>query len=345
MTFRIPSILAKPDLAQKPLDGGADQLIFESMTRIVERTRARALATLILIIALAAVTGVAQAQQDPGSEAQPEMTEEEYQRQFEAAINQLEWQREGVGRIGEQATVDIPAGHRFTRKDGTAQVLELMGNPPSDTRLGLLAPEDLNWFVVFDYDDIGYVKDDEKDELDPTQILADLKEQSKITNEQRRDAGYGGLEVVGWAHPPKYNDRTNNLEWALQLKADSGEEVVNYRTKILGREGVMNAVLVCNPDQLDALLPDFQKRLASFQYLGGKKYAEFISGDRMAQVGLVGLIAGGTVFAAAKTGLLAKLLLSLKKLWVIIIAAVVGGFQWLKRMLTGRSSESGDANA
>ena len=57
--------------------------------------------------------------------------------------------------------------------------------------------------------------------------------------------------------------------------------------------------------------------LSGFDFVQGQKYAEFRQGDRMAAYGLTGLIAGGGVAVAAKTGLF-------KWIWKGLVAAVVG---------------------
>src|SRR4051794_26295687 len=65
------------------------------------------------------------------------------------------------------AEIQVPTGYRLANPKDTKMLLEGMGNPTSGTELGLLAPTSTVWFVVFEYDKSGYVKDDDKDKLDP----------------------------------------------------------------------------------------------------------------------------------------------------------------------------------
>ena len=58
----------------------------------------------------------------------------------------------------------------------------------------LLNVED-GWFVVFDFSDMGYVKDDDKDELDAKAILASIKEGTEASNKVRKRARLA--DVVG----------------------------------------------------------------------------------------------------------------------------------------------------
>ena len=52
------------------------------------------------------------------------------------------------------------------------------------------------------------------------------------------------ITVLGWQTPPFYNPATHNLEWAIRLRGGDGSSVVNYKTKLLGRRGVMDAMHV-----------------------------------------------------------------------------------------------------
>ena len=73
------------------------------------------------------------------------------------------WQMEGTGKLGTRAEIDIPPNFRFLSGSEASKLVEAMGNISSRKELGLIGTNDLEWFVVFFFDDIGYVKDDEKD--------------------------------------------------------------------------------------------------------------------------------------------------------------------------------------
>ncbi|MCE9594576.1 MAG: DUF2167 domain-containing protein [Planctomycetes bacterium] len=223
----------------------------------------------------------------------------------------------------------MPEGFVFADGDVTRKILEAFENIPNGSELGLFAPEAFDWFVVFDYSEEGYVKDDEKDDLDADDILATLRESTARGNEARRARGLEEFELEGWAVPPKYNETTHNLEWATRIRAKSGTSV-NHRTKILGRKGVMEVVLVCSPEQLETLLPEYRRHMDSFAYVSGEKYSEYTSGDKLAAYGLTALVAGGAGVLAAKTGLLAKF-------WKLIVAAVVAVGAGVKKLFGGKS--------
>ena len=220
------------------------------------------------------------------------------------------------GALGTEAQVKVPAGYVFAGGPDTRRIMETMQNPTSGRELGFVAPAGEDWFAVFEFDPVGYVKDDEKNSLDADAMLDSIKAGTEAGNKERARRGWPALTIVGWETPPRYNEETHNLEWAIRAESE-GQPVVNYNTRLLGRGGVMEVTLVCDPTLLQQTLPKFKTMLSGFDFVQGQKYAEFRPGDKLAAYGLTGLIAGGGVAVAAKSGLL-------KWLWKAIVAGVVG---------------------
>lgn len=282
------------------------------------------------------------AQESEGEPSAADRTEAE-----KAALEKVEalgWQREGMGDLQDRATIAIPSGFRFTSGEGTGKLLTLFGNIPSGRELGMLTTEGFGPWIIFEFADTGYVKDDEKDELDADSLLATLRESQAQGNERRREMGLEELELVGWAVPPKYNIETNNLEWGTIVRSQSGGDSVNYNTRLLGRSGVMEVALVCSPDELQGVLPQYQSILAGYDYIDGQRYAEYRQGDRMAQYGLTALVAGGAAVAASKMGLFAKFGAFFAKLGkgaiLIVIAVGVGLKKLFGKLLGARQDPS-----
>ncbi|HEV7764613.1 MAG TPA: DUF2167 domain-containing protein [Thermoanaerobaculia bacterium] len=234
----------------------------------------------------------------------------------------------GKGEMKDIAAIDVPAGYIFAKAEDVAKLMELMENPVSGQEVGFLAPEDMSWFMVFEFDEVGYVKDDERDKLDADAILKNIKDGTEAANEERKKRGWDSLNIVGWEQQPKYDPSSNNLTWAIRGES-GGSQIVNFNTRILGREGVMEVALVVDPPQLAGVLPTSQKLLGDYAFVPGKRYAEFKQGDKLAAYGLAALITGGTVAAAAKSGLLAKLLKVLAKFGIFIAAGAAALFKKL----------------
>ena len=127
------------------------------------------------------------------------------------------------------------------------------------------------------------------------------------------------------------------------MQASTGGVSINYNTRLLGRRGVMEVVLVVGPDQLEATLPLFKGLLKSFAFKEGERYAEYREGDKLAEYGLAALVTGGAVAVAAKTGLLAKLIGMLAKAGKALVLLVIGALAALKKAigsLFGRKSQA-----
>lgn len=244
-----------------------------------------------------------------------------------------------AGSLGDIAQITVPEGFRFTGQAGTRTFLELTQNPTNGSELGILLPESAEsgrWFVVFEFDSIGYVKDDEKDSLDADGMISSIKKGTEAANEERKRRGWSTMRIVGWHTPPFYDTRTNNLTWAITGAGDEGN-VVNYSVRLLGRRGVMNVDLVLSPEEVDAVVPAFEKVMSGFSFKPGSRYAEFVQGDKVAAYGLTALVAGGAGAALAKSGLLGKL-------WKAIVVGVLALVGAIKKLFKGRGGEPQPAN-
>jgi len=252
----------------------------------------------------------------------------------------IRWQAgPSVGSLGDIAQITVPEGFRFTGQAGTRTFLELTQNPTNGSELGILLPESAEagrWFVVFDFNSIGYVKDDEKDKLDADDMIANIREGTEAANEERKRRGWATMSIVGWRTPPFYDTRTNNLTWAIAGAGQDGN-VVNYSVRLLGRRGVMNVDLVLSPEEVDAVVPAFEKVLGGFTFKPGSRYAEFVQGDKVAAYGLTALVAGGAGAALAKSGLLGKL-------WKAIVLGVIALVAAIKKLFGRGGNEPQPAN-
>jgi uncharacterized membrane-anchored protein len=108
-------------------------------------------------------------------------------------------------------------------------------------------------------------------------------------------------------------------------------QVVNHNVRLLGRKGVMEVAWVGAPEDLPGALPTLAKVLAGHEFKAGQRYSEYRSGDKIAEYGLAGLITGGAVAVALKTGFF-------QKFWKLILVglAAIGGF--FKKIFGGKGS-------
>src|SRR5258706_4737916 len=227
------------------------------------------------------------------------------------------------------AQVDLPAGYVFLDGKTTRAMMKSSGEPSSGREYGSLMPTNGDWQVMFEYDDVGFVKDDEKDKLDADKLLDAIKRGTAAANRERVRIGNSPLEIIGWEQPPKYDATSHNLEWAIRATSE-GRQILNYNTRLLRRKGVMEVVLIVEPEKLSETLPAFRNLLAGYEFQTGQTYAEYRPGDKVAKYGFAALVLGGTAVGAAKLGLFAWLAVFLKKGWklvVVAVAAVAAGFK------------------
>ena len=232
----------------------------------------------------------------------------------------------GKGDLGN-AAIDVPEGFAFTGREGTKAFLEATENPVGTTERGTLwrippAGTTNSWFVIFEYEDSGHVKDDDKDDIDADALLSSLQEGTEASNEERRQRGWSTIKVTGWHVKPQYDEASHNVEWATKaIDEQTNSLSINHNVRILGRTGVTSAVLVAGEDELATATPEFKKTLNGFAYNAGDRYGDYKQGDKLAAYGIAGLVLGGAVAVAAKSGLLGKLI----KPIILGIAAIGAG--------------------
>lgn len=211
----------------------------------------------------------------------------------------------------------------FANAGDTRKLMEMIGNPPSNSEIGLIGPrtEGQDWYIVFEHEAVGFIKDDEKGKIDADAIIKNIKAGTERSNEYRRKKGIPPLHVKGWYKEPYYDEETHNLTWAI-LGESGGHEIVNHNVRMLGRDGYISAVLVTDPETLDGLIGELDGVIANVAYKQGRSYAEYVKGDKIAKYGLTALIAGGAATAAVKFGLFKYL----AKFWKIIAVGAVAVF-------------------
>jgi len=285
-----------------------------------------------------------------GAHAQDSQSKEE--QAARAIVAGFQW-RDGAVAVDEaKARFNLGENFRYLGAADARKVLEqLWGNPPDDSVLGMVVPkgrgvlDDTGWAVVVTYSDEGYVSDEDAAKIDYTEMLKDMQDEDKEVNEARKEAGYGSLELVGWAEPPHYDAASKKLYWAKELKSEGSEHnTVNYDIRVLGRRGYLSLNAVARMQELPEVKAGMQQLLPMVEFDPGARYADYDKGtDKVAAYGLAALIGGGI---AAKAGLFAKigaLLLGLKKLLVPLVLLVGAMFKPLINVF--RRKKDGDVAA
>jgi uncharacterized membrane-anchored protein len=253
----------------------------------------------------------------------------------------IDWQRGPIAaKLGSQAQLAVPQGYLFADSEGARKFLEMNENISSGQELGLLASPKSGWFVIFEFSDVGYVKDDEKKSLDADAMLDSIRKATEAANEERRRRGWGAMTVVGWMRTPHYDEVTHNLEWAVKGEDEKGNVNSNLNTRYLGRRGYMSVTLVADADKFETTTTEFRKVLNGFSYAPDNDYRAFVKGDKVAEYGLTALVVGGAAAVAAKTGLLKIIGKFLLAGWKLILAGLAALAGLLRKLFARRDREA-----
>ena len=256
------------------------------------------------------------------------------QQQYLAAAKQL-WssvdrQKGEITLPNGIATLKVPENFEYIGPQDAEKVLvDLWGNPPgagSET-LGMLFPAGLapydgdSWGVTIEYEEDGYVSDEDADKIDYDELLTQMQDDTHQASTERVKHGYEPIELVGWAAPPFYDKQAHKLHWAREIRfGDQPAHTLNYNIRVLGRQGVLVLNFIAGMDQKPMIDSNIDTVLSMAEFNQGSRYEDFTPGiDKVAAYGLGALVAGKVV---AKTGLLAAALLFMKKFAAIIVVGV-----------------------
>lgn len=233
------------------------------------------------------------------------------------------------------ATINVPDEFFYLDPTDTETILvELWGNPPSDPTLGMIFPvqqsEDhgSDWGAIIEYQEEGYVSDKDAHKIDYDELLSEMQSDVAISSKERVQMGYDTIELVGWASQPYYDAANKKLHWAQEIKFGDDElHTLNYNIRVLGRKGFLVLNFIADMDQKNIIDSNLDTVLAMTEFNEGSRYDDFNPEfDKVAAYGIGGLIAGKVL---AKTGLLALLLVFLKKFGIFAVVGIGALFKGL----------------
>ena len=237
------------------------------------------------------------------------------------------------------ASLNVPEGFKFLDGAQSREVIvDLWENPPgaAESVLGMIFPAnstvlDHAYAFVVEYDAMGYVSDVDADDINYDELLATMKEDDVAENQQRKEEGYGTLDLIGWAAPPYYDKERKVLHWAKELHAEEAEgNTLNYNVRVLGRKGVLVLNAVAGMEALEEVKTNIPAVLDMASFNPGYTYEEFDSNvDEVAAWTVGGLVAGKVL---AKAGILALILKNIKLVFIALAAAGAG----IWRFVSGR---------
>ena len=260
--------------------------------------------------------------------------------QYQAIVESLDPQSGEIQLTGNLARLHVPEEFYFLGPDDAEKILvDVWGNPPGQNVLGMLIPSQYSpleyesWAVTIDYLDDGYVSDDNAADIDYDNLLNEMQDETRDANPDRQAAGYGAIELLGWAEPPYYDAVNKKLYWAKELRFDGvADTTLNYEIRALGRHGILMMTFIASSHQLVEINASRETVLAMAEFNQGDRYMDFDpSIDKVAAYGIGALVAGKL---AAKAGFFTLALVLLKKFGIFLVLGLGAFSRKLKGLFT-----------
>ncbi|MFC5401181.1 DUF2167 domain-containing protein [Cohnella soli] len=256
---------------------------------------------------------------------------------FAEDASELQWvtgNGEAVEVGDNLAKQKLLEGYSFLNADDTKQFEKENGGVPSGAEIGMISPDNGNWAVFLEYDNVGHISDDDKTSIDADELLQSYKDGTEEANKELNEEDR--LFVDGWDITPHYDESLHNLTWSIIAHDANLKKLINYNVRVLTREGYVSVILVSDPEHLNEDRKQMEADVLSGLSINeGKRYEDYnASTDKKSKMGLAALVVGGAgVVVAKKVGLLAIILLGLKKFGIVIVAVGAGLWRWIRSKL------------
>ena len=109
-------------------------------------------------------------------------------------------------------TLNVPDGFRYLDAAQADYIIhDLWGNPHGQGTLGMIVPENIgitdenSWAFIITYDEMGFVKDDDAEEINYDELLKEIQSDAAAANGERAEEGYESIAIIGWAAQPYYD--------------------------------------------------------------------------------------------------------------------------------------------
>ena len=193
----------------------------------------------------------------------------------------------------------------------------------------------------YQYKETGYSKLDDWHTVDSKELYNLIEKNTQKDNETKAP-GYPKIFLDGWIQEP-FLDRTNKtVFFAFAAHTDQGAKLVNARAIILGKKGYVLLTWVGFADKFSSASASLTPAIRAFAFNSGHRYADFQPGvDEVSALGIGSLvykiIAGDTstktTSKAVGTGLLALLIIFLKKGGFLLMIVPLALWVWIKKRI------------
>jgi uncharacterized membrane-anchored protein len=137
--------------------------------------------------------------------------------------------------LGDNTSIDLPEGMVLFERAVAQELLRKNGDPP-DGVVAMVFKPGSEWHAFIEYSASGYIDDSDANDLDAGELLDSYRKGTEEQNKTRKSLGKPELFIDNWSEPPRYERASHHLVWGLTAH-DSDGKVVNFFTRILGRNG------------------------------------------------------------------------------------------------------------
>jgi uncharacterized membrane-anchored protein len=230
----------------------------------------------------------------------------------------------------------LPENYRAVIGTDAKRLDQLINGRRQETLEGYAVSPDGSSEIHFDYTSEGYVKDDDWSDINASELLQDIKQNTENSNELRRKNGMSEIHVVKWLQEPTFDKTAHTAYWAIEGQDKNGY-LVNSIAIRLGRNGYEKLNSITSLNDYKPVNSDLEVMLRAFAFPNGSTYEDHIAGDKMAGYGLaalIGAVAGAKVLKIAAAGglalffkpIMAFLAACMGKTWFLLLAP----FIWIR---------------
>lgn len=255
--------------------------------------------------------------------------DQDYQK-FESS---LDWKSAGAYPLPlSNSTLTLPQEHVVLLGKDADAMRVFWGNASSHDLEAITLTEERSEPVIFRFYSEGYISLADWSAVDAKALLQSYLENTERENKEREKKGLESLHVLGWMQEPTLDKETNTVYWAIEAVAGKDDHFVNAFALRLGRFGYEELVWITDKNSYIPKGGELDLMLQAHSFEEGFRYADYVSGDKVAAYGIASLVAASIGVKVLKSG---ALLLLIKKFGAFFIAACAALFykirSWLKK--------------
>ncbi|WP_370212464.1 DUF2167 domain-containing protein [Roseovarius sp.] len=206
-----------------------------------------------------------------------------------------------------------------------------------DAMVVLFTPQ-IDNLMIDKPDTSGYVKLDDWDSAEREDVISSIEDHLRASLKAQGERSGQKITFDGWRVYPTLNADKKYMYYATDI-GWNGESSINVKAVAFDRRGfVAFSIVPVDSDMNEPqMVATINAVLDKYQPKAQEEYSAFSSGDKVAAVGAVGVLAsllGVKYGKGAATGLLFVLTLLLKKAWFILLFPLYWVWGWIKRLFT-----------